>query len=258
MRAGAAQVATDGTRIIGVLVPPHKVYDLEEAFTGYSLRPGMDGGLPMDDMTLRSGLAMTGLPLDSLPGLGPDGLPLENVGRNADGSWGPGEQAHGVQTLGGPALSAAAVGGLGASQGQVASLLDASDDDEGDGTEQDEASEAAEERSEADEEEEEEEGGDDALVPMGTQSPKLGPSNVRTNEYGEEIGRHDAEDAAEAAFNLEDDGDADAIALAQAQVEEASAALLEEGDDDGIGVSVPVVGEARGGIDLGDIGNLDL
>ena len=55
-------MASDGTRIIGVLVPPEKVFDLEEAFTGYSLRP--------EEPANFAGLPMTGLPL------GPGGLPI--------------------------------------------------------------------------------------------------------------------------------------------------------------------------------------
>jgi len=48
------EVSKDGTRIIGVMVPPEKVFDLEEAFTGQSLRPGayeplpdIGGGIPL-------------------------------------------------------------------------------------------------------------------------------------------------------------------------------------------------------------------
>jgi hypothetical protein len=244
------EVSTDGTRIIGVLVPPEKVFDLEESFTGYSLRHagGLEGGLPLDDMTLRSGLMTAGgMPfIDDGPVLGPDGLPLEDpeedmAGMNPDGSWGPTEPVRAVQTLGGAALSPKTIGAV-PNVGVAQSLLDASDDDE-EGTDADEA-EVSEAPGEEDEEEEE-----GALEPMGTQSPRLAPT-VQVNECGE-----DNEDEANASFNLDHGDDEAAALLANEEADEAAAALLEGGDDD-VGVSVPAVGD--GGIDFGDIGEIDL
>lgn len=120
------EVALDGTRIIGILVPSEKVYDLEEAFTGYSLRPDGLGGGPLSPSggggsmspKLRSGMPLESLPpmglLDMDLGIGGTQIPPE--GLNPDGSWGPGDtrQAAVAAVPNGAAAAAAGSGLMGA------------------------------------------------------------------------------------------------------------------------------------------------
>jgi len=123
------EVATDGTRIIGILVPPDKVYELEEAFTGFSLRG--DDGQGMGELSpskLRSGLEIPAGGDGFMLGMEEEeGTEPHHEGLNADGSWGPDERGRGEtrggapsgSLLGAPGMDAETAAAIGGGAGSV-------------------------------------------------------------------------------------------------------------------------------------------
>jgi len=246
------EVSNDGTRIIGVMVPPDKVFDLEEAFTGYSLRPTQDLQ-DFNPMELRSGLA---LPIGESLGEA-DG----ELYANPDGSWGPSDSGGmskqlalpGAEPIAAPgpltsipcvsadgAPASSQLGFLGGDQeaaaqepekDSVVAMLEEDDDDDSEATGVDEAAD------EVDAADESEDQNDDS----------------EANMFDDNTG------AAEEAYELEhaDYGDDEAAALMGA--EEDAQPVMEDMDKPSPRLqSVPAEGVSGDGIDLDGLDDMEL